>query len=583
MGNCFSDVAGGQQAVGGVQSRNALDWQSDVFEAVENLGGTRGLSSQIQLSFSANKLRVMDTFSKSDPMLVGFLKRFDGSLEELGRTEVVLNSSSPNWVKELRVDYRFEEVQQLLLRVYDIDTNFANISSEKLQLRDQEFLGEVVCALSEIVMAPNQKFTVPLYGQGERVRQHDWGSLTITTEEMVKSKSLVEIVVRCAELDNKDHFSKSDPFLRISRLQEDGSATSVYRTEVKKNNLNPTWKPIRINLQQLCNGDMDRPLKIECCNFNTNGSHDLIGVTQISLNGLLELMRTRLPQDLNRPVQNQNKQPGGKFYVESCVITPIDSFLDYVTGGCELNFMVAVDFTASNGNPLQPDSLHYFDPSGRSNAYQTAIQAVGQIIHHYDTDKRFPCWGFGGRPIDGPVSHCFALNGNNSNPVVDGIPGIMFAYSQALRNITLAGPTLFAPVINMAASIASQHVSQDNQKYFVLLIITDGVITDLQQTIIAIINAAELPLSLLIVGVGGADFTEMETLDADKKRLSGPDGRVAARDIVQFMPMRNVAPDGASIARSLLAELPGQLLQYMKSRGIVPGNRPLVQPHAFAS
>lgn len=41
--------------------------------------------------------------------------------------------------------------------------------------------------------------------------------------------------------------------------------------------------------------------------------------------------------------------------------------------------------------------------------------------------------------------------------------------------------------------------------------------------------------------------------------------------------------DGASIARSLLAELPGQLLEYMKSRGIVPGNRPLVQPHAFAS
>jgi hypothetical protein len=111
-------------------------------------------------------------------------------------------------------------------------------------------------------------------------------------------------------------------------------------------------------------------------------------------------------------------QTGGKFYVESCVITRINSFIDYVTGGCELNFMVAVDFTASNGNPLQPDSLHYFDPSGRSNAYQTAIQAVGQIIHHYDTDKRFPCWGFGGRPIDGPVSHCFALNGNNSNPVV---------------------------------------------------------------------------------------------------------------------------------------------------------------------
>lgn len=67
----------------------------------------------------------------------------------------------------------------------------------------------------QIVMAPNQKFMVPLHGQGERVHQHDWGSLTITAEEMVKSKSLVEIVVRCAELDNKDLFSKSVCLLNL--------------------------------------------------------------------------------------------------------------------------------------------------------------------------------------------------------------------------------------------------------------------------------------------------------------------------------------------------------------------------------
>jgi hypothetical protein len=78
--------------------------------------------------------------------------------------------------------------------------------------------------------------------------------------------------------------------------------------------------------------------------------------------------------------------------VESCVITPIKSFIDYVTGGCELNFMVAVDFTASNGNPLQPDSLHYFDPSGgRLNAYQTVstiylITCISLLLH-----SRGPC------------------------------------------------------------------------------------------------------------------------------------------------------------------------------------------------
>lgn len=36
------------------------------------------------------------------------------------------------------------------------------------------------------------------------------------------------------------------------------------------------------------------------------------------------------------------------------------------------------------------------------------------------------------------------------------------------------------------------------------------MITDLQETMDALVHAADLPLSVLIVGVGGADFKEME-------------------------------------------------------------------------
>lgn len=133
----------------------------------------------------------------------------------------------------------------------------------------------------------------------------------------------------------------------------------------------------------------------------------------------------------------------------------------------------------------------------------------------------------------------------------------------------------------------------------------DGVITDLQETKDALVNASDLPLSILIIGVGGADFKEMEVcwwigflwflksssffslggitfvkamlcpyvnihkflvdltkpssfppcennhpifkfllmqvLDADKgERLESTTGRVATRDIVQFVPMRDV-------------------------------------------
>lgn len=48
----------------------------------------------------------------------------------------------------------------------------------------------------------------------------------------------------------------------------------------------------------------------------------------------------------------------------------------------------------------------------------------------------------------------------------------MTAYMGALQNVSLAGPTLFGPVISYAASIASQSIANGSQKYFILLIIT---------------------------------------------------------------------------------------------------------------
>ena len=48
---------------------------------------------------------------------------------------------------------------------------------------------------------------------------------------------------------------------------------------------------------------------------------------------------------------------------------------------------------------------------------------------------------------------------------------------------------------------------RDGLNYFVLLICTDGVITDFNHTVDAIIDASSLPMSIIIVGVGDADFS----------------------------------------------------------------------------
>lgn len=143
-----------------------------------------------------------------------------------------------------------------------------------------------------------------------------------------------------------------------------------------------------------------------------------------------------------------------------------------------------------------------------------------------------------------------------------------------LRNVTLYGPTNFSPVIENTAAIARQF--QDGKHYFVLLIITDGIISDMHQTKRAIIEASALPISIIIVGVGDADFDAMDELDSDDVRLT-IDGRYAERDIVQFVPLNKFMQKGATniksqadLAKEVLAEVPAQLTSYMNSRGFKP-------------
>ena len=47
--------------------------------------------------------------------------------------------------------------------------------------------------------------------------------------------------------------------------------------------------------------------------------------------------------------------------------------------------------------------------------------------------------------------------------------------------------------------------------------LTDGALTDMDATKTAIIRASHLPMSVIIVGVGKADFTSMQALDSDDR------------------------------------------------------------------
>lgn len=81
-------------------------------------------------------------------------------------------------------------------------------------------------------------------------------------------------------------------------------------------------------------------------------------------------------------------------------------------------------------------------------------------------------------------------------------------------------------------------------------------------------HACLAPLSIIIVGIGDADFEKMEILDGDDAPHSNSS---KWRDIVQFVPFRNFKDSHISrLAKETLAEVPKQFLDYMKSKEITP-------------
>ncbi|XP_016122396.1 copine-1-like [Sinocyclocheilus grahami] len=425
--------------------------------------------------------------------------------------------------------------------------------------------------------------------------------------------SKVELSISCNNLLDKDVGSKSDPLCVLLQSVGDDKWSEVERTERVKNCQDPEFST-KLHIDY--HFEKVQKLKFGIYDIDNKSvdlkDDDFLGGFECTLGQIVSSRK------ITRPLQLKAAKPAGKgtititadevkdnravvmeveaknldkkdmFGILQVMIMMINnlhtvfqleaqySFLDYVMGGCQINFTVGIDFTGSNGDPRSPDSLHYLSPNG-VNQYLSAIWSVGQVVQDYDTDKLFPAFGFGAQvPPNFQVSHEFPLNFNANSPYCQGVQGIVDAYRMVLPQIRLYGPTNFSPIINHVARIAAEAAQQTNAaQYCVLLIITDGEITDLDQTRQSIVNSSKLPMSIIIVGVGEADFKAMEFLDGDNGVLKSLTGEPVARDIVQFVPLKQFASaPKEALAQSVLAEVPNQLVSYFKMRNMAPVTPP---------
>ncbi|XP_010682022.2 E3 ubiquitin-protein ligase RGLG2 [Beta vulgaris subsp. vulgaris] len=253
------------------------------------------------------------------------------------------------------------------------------------------------------------------------------------------------------------------------------------------------------------------------------------------------------------------------------------------------NLIVGIDFTKSNewtgAKSFNKRSLHHIGDG--LNPYEQAISIIGKTLATFDDDNLIPCYGFG----DASTHDQDVFSFYPDESVCNGFEEVLYKYREIVPHLRLAGPTSFAPVIEMAMTI----VERSGGQYHVLLIIADGQVTrsvdtergrlssQEQKTVDAIVEASKYPLSIVVVGVGDGPWDMMKEFDDN----------IPARDFdnFQFVNFTEIMAKNThqtrketEFALSALMEIPSQYKATMelslvgRRRGVSPDRVPLPPP-----
>jgi len=165
-------------------------------------------------------------------------------------------------------------------------------------------------------------------------------------------------------------------------------------------------------------------------------------------------------------------------------------------------------------------------------------------LEPFDEDHLIPCFGFGDITTKGNAVFPFFPD------KTAGIQEVLQRYAEITPHIQLSGPTNFAPLIYEAINI-----TKAQKDFHILLIVADGQVTNEQETIQAIVEASNYPLSIVLIGVGDGPWEQMKHFDD-----ALPQRKFDNFQFVNFNEIMSTSthPD-AAFAVAALMELPDQL------------------------
>ena len=251
-------------------------------------------------------------FGCSDPFfqIDASMKGFEGITlwQSIHRSEYIERNLNPKWSPvEVSIDLlcQLDLDRPIRISVYDweksgkhqpmghFETTVGDVLQAKASKRKGQWdLSKAFPSLSDkgevmgmIVVADAYTETPPII-KSKRKSRHS------VVPDMVDQDSTLCLTLEGVDMKNVERWiGCSDPFFQVETPMKGPGGSimwqHVHRSEHIDNNLNPRWKPAEINLDLLCQLDLDKPIRFSLFDWEASGRHNPMGHFVTSVNRLL--------------------------------------------------------------------------------------------------------------------------------------------------------------------------------------------------------------------------------------------------------------------------------------------------------
>ncbi|CDW84094.1 copine family protein [Stylonychia lemnae] len=512
------------------------------------------ITYKVQLFIQCRNLRDEDNETMCNPQCCLSWKpdNIEQVWQLLDKTDAKINESNPQFEKPFQLDFQFDKIQPLKFTIQD-----------KLGEYKYENLCSFETTLGAILGSKNQILTKDLKIEGVK---NSRSCISIRAESIKDANWDLTLKLAGKNLPHNTScivFPNNQVFLEIYKGSKIDSKqkTKVYHSDIALGTNSPVYQPFKLSGKQLC--DSDRTMPIHFIFKNRVGLDDkLVGSCCLTLQEIIQRKEFQLKN-------TQTNALAGELHIHQFILVDQPSFVEYLRGGWQITFQLGIDFTDSNGDAKDYDSLHSIK---EFNQYEQIMTQIGKILEAFDQEKLFPVFGFGAAPLFQGTREevdIFPLNGNTVNPEIFGIEGILEYYRQNLNGIKQGEHTKIANLLNTMIDLAKVKVQQ--QIYHVLLILIDSNIEDIQIVKDLIVLTSSLPISLVFIGVGYDSFKAMKQLDSKEAIIKDYKGSYPARENSIFIKSQKFLGQAPGLfAERALREIPNHFLNYMMYKGIKP-------------